>query len=866
MENKRNKGFTLIELLAILVILPVLFMIAYPAVRDFLGKTEKQYYDTLEDSIKLSAVDFLADNPSFTPKNLGGYKRITLEQIVKYGEMEQITDHKGKPCDSKEGYVVIEKTGDDKYEYTPCFTCGEYKTDNPKCESNNSKYEVDYVLRHENSSGASYKENTWSSTNIYQEFYHNQLFGVRVDTYQRSIDGGAWQDFSGNSFVLQESHHVCVRAIDIDGNISDAVCYTVKIDKTIVEVKPVFQAHGRVLVSPTLNDLTSTLFTFTPYGPSGVNITCQYGSNVVYQNQSGEITINKKLNEYIKKEGSYTVSCTAKTGAGITRTGSNTVHVIDLKVSYKLSNAKGSYLSGSWSVSNVVSTLSSNVAYNITISTYQRQLDNGSWVNIGGNTFTLGESHHPVCVRAVDMEGNLSDTKCYTVKIDKTVVGITPVSQAHGRLLGSSAMNETFSSMFRFGTFGSSGGVLECKYGSSVVYRNTNGSVTINSAISSLIRSEGNYTVSCSSRTGAGNTASGSNIIDVVNGNEKVFTENGSTKIYASGYYQITSSGAQGSNNGGKGGTIVGSVYLYKGDTINFSIGKVGSGGSGYSGSGGGSTIISKGSTRLLIGAGGGGGSGGGIGGNGNSLGGVTPNAPTNKGSLISQSGGQSGSAGSNGSGGGRSNNRSFVVSCWTGENTCQPGYWDVNCSSCKWGNPNECVGGYVNGNCNRCSCSLYKTCQTEACGWTVVNQYSINFDDSSRGHNTKTDCVLAAGMVNDWACITYRAKTCQNSACGSETIWDCGRCSGKHSFQCHGYEQVWNDCASTKNTCQYGCDQQYDGCKTGHNTCTTGGTTISGVGGQGGTSSVDSGVSKVSQSNGNITGNGVGKIKFLKF
>ena len=105
---------------------------------------------------------------------------------------------------------------------------------------------------------------------------------------------------------------------------------------------------------------------------------------------------------------------------------------------------------------------------------------------------------------------------------------------------------------------------------------------------------------------------------------------------------------------------------------------------------------------------------------------------------------------------------------CKVGSNTCQGGYVQTNCSSCYYGSPSECQGGYVRG-----SCSRYKQAR---CG--------------------SSSCIGACygdGVRDNYYCATNI---------------------------CSSYSQVWDNCATTRNTCSYGCDSEYDSCKTGSNTC----------------------------------------------
>ena len=95
---------------------------------------------------------------------------------------------------------------------------------------------------------------------------------------------------------------------------------------------------------------------------------------------------------------------------------------------------------------------------------------------------------------------------------------------------------------------------------------------------------------------------------------------------------------------------------------------------------------------------------------------------------------------------------------CYTGSpSVCVGGNYSCNCSNCKTGSSRVCVGGYVK-----------STCEKEECKW----------HGGSTAHG-------------DYRCETVK--------------YSCDK---------------WSNCATTKNTCQYGCDTCYDSCLTTKNTC----------------------------------------------
>lgn len=127
------KGFTLVEVIAMLLMFALLFAIAYPAVTNYIEKSENEYYETLEETLELSVIDFSVDNQELLPKTIGEIKKVSIEEILRYSELETVTDKDGNNCD---GNVIIERTkeGINGYRNTSCLICKEYKTKNIECE------------------------------------------------------------------------------------------------------------------------------------------------------------------------------------------------------------------------------------------------------------------------------------------------------------------------------------------------------------------------------------------------------------------------------------------------------------------------------------------------------------------------------------------------------------------------------------------------------------------------------------------------------------------------------------------------------------------------------------------------------------
>ena len=117
----KNKGFTLVELLAVIIILGVLLSIAVPSVVIYLNKADKNYYKTLENSVKAAAMKYFNDNLIGTSNEI----KIICKSSIAPAYIEKITTDDGKEC---QAYVSFNRTGTNKYKFTPYVKCNGYKT------------------------------------------------------------------------------------------------------------------------------------------------------------------------------------------------------------------------------------------------------------------------------------------------------------------------------------------------------------------------------------------------------------------------------------------------------------------------------------------------------------------------------------------------------------------------------------------------------------------------------------------------------------------------------------------------------------------------------------------------------------------
>ena len=126
-----KKGFTLVELLAVIVILAVVITVAVPAFNKYILQSEKQYYNSLEKSVKTSGMEYFNENSVFFPKEVGEYAVVNKDELKGSGIIENITDSEGNPC--QEVNVIVQKKENGSYEYMTCLKCGDYQTNTPIC-------------------------------------------------------------------------------------------------------------------------------------------------------------------------------------------------------------------------------------------------------------------------------------------------------------------------------------------------------------------------------------------------------------------------------------------------------------------------------------------------------------------------------------------------------------------------------------------------------------------------------------------------------------------------------------------------------------------------------------------------------------
>ena len=126
MKRLNQKGFSMIELLAVIVILGILSTVAIVSISAVLNRAEKNHYATQEKNIILAAESYAQDNKSVLPKEIGGTKTITLQELQSRKYIGDVVDRSKTECTT--GEVTIFKYSKDGYSYKAYLKCPKYET------------------------------------------------------------------------------------------------------------------------------------------------------------------------------------------------------------------------------------------------------------------------------------------------------------------------------------------------------------------------------------------------------------------------------------------------------------------------------------------------------------------------------------------------------------------------------------------------------------------------------------------------------------------------------------------------------------------------------------------------------------------
>jgi len=129
MIKKYNKGFSLIELLTVIVIIVVISLISVPVINRTINSTTDRIYKNNERALAIAAENYYMENSELLPNLIGDMRIILIDELIETGHIKKIKNlnDKSQYCN---GYVLVEKTKDKIYNYTPFLKCGnEYISD-----------------------------------------------------------------------------------------------------------------------------------------------------------------------------------------------------------------------------------------------------------------------------------------------------------------------------------------------------------------------------------------------------------------------------------------------------------------------------------------------------------------------------------------------------------------------------------------------------------------------------------------------------------------------------------------------------------------------------------------------------------------
>lgn len=120
----QEKNSYLKKVLVLIIILIIILLVS--ALRIVKAKN-LEYYRKQEKLMRLAAINYFKNYPSYLPLKNGESKRIVVSFLVKEKYIEEIKDIDNRECDSMKSYVKVVKNSKDTYTYSSYLVCPNYK-------------------------------------------------------------------------------------------------------------------------------------------------------------------------------------------------------------------------------------------------------------------------------------------------------------------------------------------------------------------------------------------------------------------------------------------------------------------------------------------------------------------------------------------------------------------------------------------------------------------------------------------------------------------------------------------------------------------------------------------------------------------
>lgn len=127
-KHRKNKGFSMIELLAAIVILGILSAVTIVSTRYLREKAKTNHYNAQISNMMSAAQNFVGDNSSYLPKNIGQRTTIKLKDLIDKNYIDKILDYNKEECSQEDSYVEVYKYAKDKYSYFVNLSCNNYSS------------------------------------------------------------------------------------------------------------------------------------------------------------------------------------------------------------------------------------------------------------------------------------------------------------------------------------------------------------------------------------------------------------------------------------------------------------------------------------------------------------------------------------------------------------------------------------------------------------------------------------------------------------------------------------------------------------------------------------------------------------------